>query len=289
MQLLITLCSLFLFFLTLVASARQPFRSADQPEQADGHGYIGFDRNFYPGEAALPTLRKHFSFSGYWLTNPPGERENTWIGKRDALLRAGFGFLVLANGKLDAEIFKAQKSGISPNVLGQKDATVVVAAAKREHFPIHTIIFLDQEEGGRLLPEQSIYLLAWTETVARSGYLPGVYASGQPVKEGPGQTITTAQDIRAQVAAKHLHKIALWVYQDACPPSPGCTPQPPPLASSGTPDVAAWQYAQSPRRKDTTLSCAKTYASDGNCYAPGLSKLYLDLNVSPSSDPSHGR
>jgi hypothetical protein len=196
--------------------------------------------------------------------------------------------LVLANGRLDAEILKAQKSGTTPDALGQRDAAVAVAAAKREHFPAQTIIFLDQEEGGRLLPEQSTYLLAWTEAVARSGYLPGVYASGQPVNEGSG-IITTIQDIRAQIARRHLHQVAMWVYQDTCPPSSGCTLQPPPLASSGTPNITAWQYAQSPRRKDTTISCAKTYASDGNCYAPGLPKLYLDLNISSSADPSHGR
>jgi hypothetical protein len=50
-----------------------------------------------------------------------------------------------------------------------------------------------------------------------------------------------------------------------------------------------WQYAQSPRRKAITAVCGKTYAADGNCYAPGLPKLFLDLNVAASADPSHGR
>jgi hypothetical protein len=122
-----------------------------------------------------------------------------------------------------------------------------------------------------------------------SGYLPGVYASGQPVDDSPGKTITTVQNIREQVAAQHLSTIAFWVYQDACPPANGCTMQPPPLASSGTPDVAAWQYAQSPRRKEITAACSKTYAADGNCYAPDLPKIMLDLSVAASPDPSHGR
>jgi hypothetical protein len=64
---------------------------------------------------------------------------------------------------------------------------------------------------------------------------------------------------------------------------------PPPLTASGTPDVAAWQYAQSPRRKEITAACSKTYASDGNCYAPDLPNLTLDLSVAASPDPSHGR
>jgi len=251
--------------------------------------YLGFDRNDYPGDDALPALRHYFSFAGYWLNNPPGERVNTWQGKREALLSQGFGFLVLFNGRLDAEILKAEKSGTNPAALGQKDAGAAIASATREHFPAHTILFLDQEEGGRLLPEQADYLLAWTEAVARSGYRPGVYASGQPVNEGHGHTITTAQDIRSHVAAQHLHEVTLWVAQDACPPSNGCTLQAPPPASSGTPDAAVWQFAQSPRRKAITAACGHTYANDGNCYITGLPGLYLDLNSALSPDPSHGR
>jgi hypothetical protein len=250
---------------------------------------IGFDSNNYPGDDALPALRRHFAFSGYWLNNPPGEHSNSWLGKRDVLLRNGFGFLVLANGRTDAQVGRAKRAGTTPSALGAKDAAAAVAAAQRERFPTHTILFLDQEEGGRLNANQSAYLLAWTEAVAHSGFLPGVYASGQPVDDAPGKTITTIQDIREQVAARHLHPIAFWVYQDACPPANGCTLQPPPLAASGTPDVAVWQYAQSPRRKEITQACSKTYAADGNCYAPGLPRLTFDLSVASSPDPSHGR
>lgn len=249
----------------------------------------GFDRNDYPGDDALPALRKDFSFAGYWLNNPPGETQNTWLGKRAILSRNGFGFLVLFNGRLDAEILKSQRARTLPAVLGKRDAAAAIAAAEREHFPAHTILFLDQEEGGRLLDEQATYLFAWTETVSRSSYLPGVYASGQPVSEGRGHTITTAQDIREHVAAQHLHPVAFFVYQDACPPSNGCTVQPPRLSDSGTPGADVWQYSQSPRRRSITQACGKTYAADGNCYAPGLPKLFLDMNVASSPDPSHGR
>jgi hypothetical protein len=280
--------TLFLFTLTTVTCVGQPQL---KPDPTSGPGsYIGFDSNDYPGDGALPTLRQHFTFAGYWLTNPPGARENSWKGKREALLRNGFGFLVLANGRLEAEIKKAKRSGTAtPSGLGEKDAADAVAAARSEHFPPHTILFLDQEEGGRLTDDQSAYLLAWTEAVAPSGYLPGVYASGQAVPDGPGKTITTVQDIREQVAVQHLHEIVFWVYQDACPPANGCTLQPPPLAASGTPDIAAWQYAQSPRRKSITKACSKTYAADGNCYVPEVPHLQLDLSVASSPDPSHGR
>jgi len=276
-----------LFFLVATACAQQA--TPNHIPAAATQNPIGFDSNDYPGDDSLPTLRQHFAFAGYWLTNPPGAHNNGWVGKRDTLLRNGFGFLILANGKTDAEISRAKHAGTTPAALGAKDAANAVAAARREHFPTHAIIFLDQEEGGRLNANQSTYLLAWTEAVAHSGYLPGVYASGQPVEDAPGKTITTIQNIRELVAAQHLHNIAFWVYQDACPPANGCTLQPPPLSASGTPDVTAWQYAQSPRRKELTAACAKTYAADGNCYAPGLPNFSIDLSVANSSDPSHGR
>lgn len=251
--------------------------------------HLGFDRNLYPGDSSLPALRKNFAFTGYWLNNPPGETTNTWHSKRDVLLKNNFGFLVLFNGREDAQILRFKRHGTAPETLGRQDAAAAIAAAQRENFPANTIIFLDQEEGGRLLDEQSAYLLAWTETIAASTYKPGVYLSGQPADDGPGKTITTAQNVREMIAAKHLHSVALFVYQDTCPPSNGCTVTPPPIATSGTPEIIAWQYAQSPRRPENTATCRKTYAADNNCYAPGVPKIYLDMNVATSDDPSHGR
>jgi hypothetical protein len=279
--------------LVLLLSA--PFQLAQGSAPSSGTGeFVGFDRNDYPGDSALLTLRRHFSFVGYWLNNPPGASANSWKGKRELLLRTGFGFLVLWNGRLDKEILGRKRAGTEPAALAVGDALDAIVAARAEHFPPGTILFLDQEEGGRMLPEQAAYILAWTETVARGGYSPGVYGSGQPVDEGPGPggkrvTITTAQDIQEHVRTGHHHPIALWVAQDSCPPAPGCVLQPPPLARSGTPGALVWQYAQSPRRPEITRSCARTYRSDGNCTVPELPTTHLDLSVSRSADPSHGR
>ena len=260
------------------------FLPAAVGQQSASH--LGFDRNEYPGDAALPALRRHFSFVGYWLTNPPGEKSNSWLGKREVLSKNDFGFLILANGREDAKITSASRAArVSPTALGQTDGAAAVAAAKREHFPAGAIIFLDQEEGGRLTDGQLGYIRGWVQRVIDGGYRPGVYASGQPVTDGPGATITTAQDIRARVG----QKVVLWVYQDACPPSNGCTLRPPALSANGTPDAEVWQYAQSPRRKEITVACAKTYAADGNCYLPDFPGVHLDLNLAGSDDPSHGR
>ena len=268
-----------------VTTACLPAQQSDLPNSKT---FIGFDRNDYPGDAVLPALKRYFDFAGYWLTNPPGEQQNSWIGKRAMLRAQGFGFLLLANGKMDAEIKAAGKDASG---LGKSDGAAAVAAATREGFPPQAIIFLDQEEGGRMLPEQADYLFGWTEAVAALGFRPGVYGSGQKVNEGHGQSISTAQDIDQQVISRHLHPVVLWVYQDACPPSNGCILRPSPLSKSGTAGAEVWQYAQSPRRRENTAACARTYAADGNCYVRerGLSGVILDLNEAASPDPSHGR
>jgi hypothetical protein len=246
--------------------------------------YLGFDRNDYPGDANLKTLRQTFSYSGYWLNNPPGENSNTWVGKRPALEKAGFGFLVLFNGRL----YKQLKH--NPAQLAQTDAQFAVAAAKREGFPARTIIFLDIEEGGRMLPEQKAYIYGWVDAVNAAGFRAGVYCSGIPAREDRNTTIVTAEDIRANAQGR---QIAYWVTSDCCPPSPGCAISKTPLSSgsSGVLFADVWQFAQSPRRKDFARMC-RNYNPDGNCYPPGAdpaSHLHVDLNTAASADPSAGR
>jgi hypothetical protein len=266
-----------------------PVASVDTSAGSSANGYVGFDRNEYPGDDTMAGMKKQFAFVGYWLTVPPGAMFNQWVGKRELLKQQGWGFLLLANGKLEAEIKKAQKAGTAPADLGRKDAAVAVAGAKSEGFPKRAIVFLDQEEGGRLTDVQAAYLLAWTEAVAGSDYRPGVYASGQKTQDDPGVWIDTVEDIRDRVKKGGLHEVAIFDAQDTCPPAPGCTVKAKPLAEAGEPDVIAWQYSQSPRRPEITQSCGKTYASDGNCYAAGFPKVFLDMDVARSGDPSGGR
>jgi hypothetical protein len=263
--------------------------SPENPAPPRGGPFVGFDRNDYPGDNAMLSMHKTFSFTGYWLTNPPGENTNTWAGKRALLRSQGWGFLVLANGKLDDEILKAQKAGTPPAALGKRDAADAVAAARRDGFPAQTILFLDQEEGGRLLDEQAAYLLAWTEAIAGSNFRPGVYASGQRVQDSPGVWIDTIQDIRARAKKGGMHDVAIFDALDQCPPSPGCTLHAKPLSAAPDLNLTVWQYSQSPRRPEITQSCGSTYAADGNCYAAGAPGVFLDMDAADSADPSHGR
>jgi len=248
--------------------------------------YLGFDRNDYPGDDALPILRKTFTFTSYWLSPPPGEKSSSWLGKRALLQAQGFGFLILFNGRETRSI----KTSVEGKQKGQRDAKTAAELAQEEGFPHNSLIFLDIEEGGRLPAAYHEYLLAWQEALALREFRAAVYCSAMPVDEGHGATITSAQDIHAHMGK---HALIYWVYNDACPPSPGCTfpqtvPAPP---ASGFAAAQIWQYAQSPRRKEFTASCPKNYAPDGNCYSPGDSKerWFLDLNVSSTPDPSAAR
>lgn len=257
-----------------------------QTSSASPAGYIGFDRNDYPGDANLKILGQTFSYSGYWLNNPPGARTNSWKGKRRTLQAAGFGFLVLFNGRIYAEI----KSAGDAVKLGHSDAAAAVKAARAEGFPAETIIFLDQEQGGRLLPEQRAYLHAWVDGVTAAHFGAGVYCSGIAARESSGVSIVTAEDIRDHADAR---KITYWAVNDSCPPSPGCTvPQELNPTSSGISFADVWQFSQSPKRPDFARGCHATYNKDGNCYPPNIpstQKLRVDLDVATSSDPSHGR
>jgi Domain of unknown function (DUF1906) len=252
-----------------------------QSQAGDHASYLGFDLNDYPGDANLKTLHRTFAYTGYWLNRPPGEKTNTWVGHRAAVESAGFGFLVLFNGRLYAQL----KTVANATRLGQTDARAAAEAARREGFPRATIIFLDQEQGGRMLPEQSAYIYTWVDGVIAAGFRAGIYCSG--IAAADDNNVVTAEDIQEHAGGR---EIVYWVTNDACPPAPGCAfPQRAPSPTdSGIAFAEIWQFAQSPQRKDVAGRCTN-YSRDGDCIAPGIAGLAIDANSATSADPSHGR
>lgn len=249
--------------------------------------YLGMDRNDYPGDSNMQVLRKTFAFTGYWLNNPPGADHNTWPGTRSRLQAMGFGFLLLFNGR---EYKELKVSGDAAG-FGSRDAAAAVKAATMDGFPKQAILFLDQEQGGRMLPEQRAYIHAWIDGVVKGGYRAGVYCSGIPFRESSKVSVVTATDIHDNAGGREVH---FFISNDHCGPAPGCVfpSAPPGPALSGVSFAEVWQYAQSPRRPDMTAACQKTYAPDGNCYPPGIapsSGLHIDVDVADSADPSHAR
>ena len=245
------------------------------------HGYLGFDRNEYPGDAVMGELRKEFTFAGYWLTPAPGGKTNSWSGKRKVMRERGYGFLLLARGRAGGavgEAASARKDGIA-------DAREAARSARFEGFAGGAIIFLDIEEGGRLAAAYHVYLRTWADELVKSGFRPGVYCSGMVANEAGGAGMVTAEDIRTNEAPR---KIAYWVFNDVCPPSPGCVAavNPPLPEASGVRAAAVWQFVRSPRNKDSAAQCSG-YA-DENCYAAEDAgrKWHLDMNVAASANPS---
>ena len=263
-----------------------PYAIPQSQSASDAVAYLGFDRNNYPGDGNLKVLRQTFSYTGYWLNLPPSATTNTWSGKRVRLQAAGFGFLVLFNGRL----FNELKSVSNASKLGKSDAQKAVGAARREGFPAKTIIFLDQEQGGRMLPEQKSYIYAWVDGVTAGLFRAGIYCSGISAAKEGGEDIVTANDIRQNAGTR---KIEFWITNDACPPSPGCAfpkraPRP---IDSGIDFAGVWQFAQSPKRPDVAAGC-RGYNPDGNCYPPDVDvsrHVHIDVNTAATADPSSGR
>jgi hypothetical protein len=249
---------------------------------AEPHGYWGFDRNDYPGDRAMKELRVQFAFTGYWLTPPPGEKANSWVGKRKVLEAQGYGFLLLARGRTPNGI----RSAAAGKKAGTADSAEAARRARAEGFATGAIIFLDVEDGGRLSPAYHEYLKAWADGLVTEGFQPGVYCSGIPADEGNGVSVITADDIRTNEAPR---KFALWVFNDTCPPSPGCLSlrNPPLPSASGVKDATVWQTARSPRERESAGKCAG-YAADENCYAAtgAAQKWFLDMDIAASANPS---
>src|ERR1700742_912490 len=173
--------------------------SAAAPAAAAEKGpFLGFDRNIYPGDDALPILRKTFTFAGFWLGPPPGEKINTWKGKHELMKSLGFGFAALYRARPLNEVKKdaaaKQKAVI--------DAKAAAEGAKAEGFAPNTVIFLDIEDGGRLPPTFHNYLRTWADELSRAGYRPGVYCSGIPNKTD--ENVRTADDIRDHMHGREL-------------------------------------------------------------------------------------
>lgn len=283
--------ALTLTTLLLLACERGPASEASPASAATSGAaataYLGFDRNDFPGDANLAELRKTFAFTGYWLTPPPNEKRTSWLGEREKLNEAGFGFLVLANGKLYKQLGNERRAAL----LGKQDSARAVELAKSEGFPTGTVIYVDQEQGGKLLPEQWDYLLAWFDGVIAGGYRAGVYCSGIAAQQPDGSMVITSQDIQAHAGGR---QISYWVYNDFCPPAPGCVfaAQPPAPSASGTAFADVWQIAESPMEKERVAKCATTYDTAAEvCWAPNLKAagIFVDVDTATSADPSHGR
>src|SRR5262252_10358716 len=156
--------------------------ASSTPQETSTDYHLGFDRNDYPGDAAMKLLRRNFAFTGYWLGNPPGDTTNSWTGKRELLRSEGYGFLLLFAGPTSGQL---RDQPYTRNRVAD-DTQAAAAAARREGFPSGSVIFLDIEEGGRLPSTYFTYLKSWASELTRLGFRAGVYCSAIPIDEGEG-------------------------------------------------------------------------------------------------------
>jgi len=269
------------FLIGLVFASIRESHGQEQKPTAEAEAYLGFDRNEYPGDEAMASFRKQFVFVGYWLSPPPRGSANNWTGKREKLVSLGYGFALLYAGQPAGSLKGVQRASAA----GEADAKKAAALAKTEGFGEGWTIFLDIEEGGRFSDSGHAYFRAWAETLAREHYRPGFYCSGMVVNEGGGSKIVSADDIRGNVGPVDA---SYWVFNDSCPPSPGCAnaktlPRP---TQSGVGYATVWQISRTP--KETTARNCPGYAKDNACYAAVdiARKWFVDLDVASSANPS---
>jgi len=111
--------------LGLAVVLSEVFAHSARPQSLPDIAYLGFDRNTYPGDANLKALHQTFSYTGYWLNNPPGSNRNSWKGHRAAVESAGLGFLVLFTGRFYADL----KTVSNATRLAKSDAQAATARA----------------------------------------------------------------------------------------------------------------------------------------------------------------
>jgi hypothetical protein len=153
--------------------AEAPVRIAAAVEQAINQKYLGFDTNIYPGDRAMKIWADDgtYDWVGFYLP-APCHKDNSWSGKRDTLLRMGWGIAVVYVGQQVWSTKKKPKKGAtcanafrnaSRGVLDGHDA---IGRVITEGFPHGTVIFLDIERMDRIPESMKAYYKSWTKTVA---------------------------------------------------------------------------------------------------------------------------
>ncbi len=213
----------------------------------------------------FPFCEKRLPSASYWLSPPPLEKTNTW--RRPARTITFARIRLFASVPRPSESRTQERSGSGRRRELSTRATRL-PPQRAKAFQRKRSFFSILKKAAACPRRITLICTPGLEGLAEAGYRSGAYCSGIPIKEEPGVTITTADDIRAHAPSADF---VYFVFNDVCPPSPGCTfPQNPPApATSGIPYAALWQYAQSPRRMERTAHCAPGYHADGNCYAPG--------------------
>jgi hypothetical protein len=165
-----------------------------------GNTALGIDAYQYPGDAAMRDWKAQspYSWTGYYLA-APCHRDATWMGRRDALARMGWGIAVVFVGQQDwarpdtaaapapaprdttaAPAAPKPPPQCSSSLLteprGTADADTAMARAAADGFAPGTTVFLDVERVASVSPALETYVRAWLARVLADGrFRPGMY------------------------------------------------------------------------------------------------------------------
>jgi len=189
-----------------VAQAAAAVTGQDAPlaDEAETGRHLGFDTHAYPGDAKMKKWKDApnapYEWVGYYLPGAPCHKDASWSGKRDTLIRMGWGLAVVYVGQQSwnrtpraltpKQLALLAKRGATCNadlLSADRGATEAVDAIRRtegEGFPKGTVIFLDIERAERMPARLRDYYKGWVATVLRDGrYRPGVYVHSHNAKD----------------------------------------------------------------------------------------------------------
>jgi len=219
---------------------------AAMSRSSSGKFFLGFDRNDYPGDAAMKLLRKEFSFTSYWLGNPPGEKSIP-VRKRELFARKAGALSAVST----AHFPPAPRRTTLSQARRRRRANPLLRALKKDFLrPVIFWILKKAASTGALrhLP-QTLGLCTF-----RSWFRAGVYAPN-PRRRRRSPTLITARFHSRQMKATELSIGSSTILS----PSLGCvTPQNSLARKSGVAYAQVWQFVRSPRDKETARHCAAT-------------------------------
>ena len=155
-------------------------------------GVPGFDTRVYPGDAVMQAwlAAAPYRWVGYYLP-APCHTDTTWVGRRGALERMGWGTAVIFTGEQDwgaaATVSGPSASGAVQSVRctrsnltaarGAADAASADSAAAAEGFPAGSTIYLDVERVDSVSTPLATYVRAWVAALLDAGrFRPELYA-----------------------------------------------------------------------------------------------------------------
>ena len=237
------------------------------PPAASHSQFPGFDTGNYPGDPlmlAWANGKSPYRFCAYYLDAPCHGTHAfpaRWMGHRQALNAAGWGFIIVYVG------LQASGCGFASlsRARGVADALDAIDKTTTEEFPAGAIIFLDVEaiQVSPTPPAYLAYFTGWLDTILESAFSPGVYCN-----KPDGMKLAAIASTQAVMLGKPEVDTKFWIVEL----------------------LSRFSLTSSP--KDCGTSLANIWQGKFDVRGEmhnGHSMPVLDQNVASEADPSHGR